>query len=411
MEGGDEEESIESLFGDDGSSQAPIVKIVDLVLMDACRKGASDIHIEPFEHRVRVRYRVDGHLADALTIPKKYHSALLARLKIIANLDITENRVPQDGRFKLKIGDKEVDYRLSILPVFWGGKAVLRSLDKSNLRIHLNELGFTDRALERFKSAMQKPYGMIIVTGPTGSGKSTTLYSIVSELNTIQRNIITVEDPIEYQLAGITQVQAKPDIGMNFTVALKSILRQSPDVVMIGEIRDNDTADIAVKAALTGQTVLSTLHTNDAVSAIVRLKNMHVEPFLIAASLNLVAAQRLCRTICEHCKEKKELTQKELLVLGFDSTVAELIKKPQFSRGKGCSRCGRTGMKGRTCITETLLLDDAIRSMIEKGTPASEIKAYAVQQGMLTLRTDALLKLAQGLIPIEEVVRVTTMDM
>lgn len=397
-------------FGEE-DGEAPIVKVVDLILMDACDKGASDIHVEPFENRVRVRYRVDGHLQEALTIPRRSLESILARFKILANLNITENRVPQDGRFKMRIGSKEIDYRISILPCFWGGKVVLRSLDRSNLKFNLEELGFSEKSLIDFKTASEKPHGMIVVTGPTGSGKSTTLYSLISRMNAAERNIITVEDPIEYQISGITQVQARPDIGMSFAGALRSILRQSPDIVMVGEIRDSETADMAVKASLTGQIVLTTLHTNDAAGAIVRLRDMGIESFLIASSLSLVAAQRLCRRICEHCKVRVQLSKDELLSLGFDTTVAALVDEPKFSMGKGCARCGRTGYKGRISITETLLLDGALRAMIEKGTPSDEIKRHAMRNGMLTLRTDALLKFSRGIISMDEVVRTTAPDL
>jgi type IV pilus assembly protein PilB len=407
--GEEDEASGDMAFGGEEST-APIVKIVDLILMDAYNKRASDIHIEPFENRIRVRYRVDGHLIEALTLPKGHHEALLARLKIITNLDITENRIPQDGRFKMKIGDKEVDYRVSILPLYWGGKVVMRSLDKSNLKVNLGEIGFSQTAMKNFETALKRPFGMIIVTGPTGSGKSTTLYSLLSELNSVERNLITVEDPIEYQVGGITQVAVRSDIGMTFSNALRAILRQSPDVVMIGEIRDGETADIAVKAALTGQIVLSTLHTNDAPGAIVRLRDMGVESFLISSSLTLVAAQRLCRKICDHCKEPVSYSPHELMTLGFDTTVASLIKETNFSRGRGCVRCGRTGYKGRTSITETMLLDDTMRDMIERGCSSQDLKNYAVQNGMLTLRTDALLKFAQGITTVEEVLRTTSAD-
>lgn len=396
--------------GSHSESGAPIVKVVNLILMDSCNKLASDIHIEPYEKKVRVRYRVDGELIESFTIPKRQFSALLARIKIMANLDITESRIPQDGRFKMRIGEKEVDYRVSILPTHWGGKVVLRSLDKTNLKIGLKDLNFSQRNLERFTTAIGKPFGMIIVTGPTGSGKSTTLYSMLNELNTVERNIITVEDPVEYQVKGITQVQARASIGMTFANALKSILRQSPDVVMIGEIRDGETADIAVKAALTGQLVLSTLHTNDAAGAVVRLRDMGVEPFLISSSLSLVAAQRLCRKICDNCKVSVELSAEELLQLGFDTTVSELIETPNFSKGTGCSKCARTGLKGRVAITETLLIDSDVAHMIEEGCSSNQIKMEAMKKGMLTLRTDALLKFAQGLIPVDEVLRTTSSD-
>ena len=398
------------LILDEDESDAPIVKVVDLILTDSLDKGASDIHIEPFEDRVRVRYRIDGNLVDAISIPKKQQDALLARLKILANLDITENRIPQDGRFKVKKGDKEVDYRVSILPVFWGGKVVFRALDKSNLQTDLGALGFGKLSLNHFKEALKKPFGMIIVTGPTGSGKSTTLYSILSELNSVERNIMTVEDPIEYQVGGLTQVPVRPEIGMTFANALRAILRQSPDVVMIGEIRDSETADIAVKASLTGQTVLSTLHTNDAPGAVARLRDMGVEPFLISSSLVLVAAQRLCRKICTYCKQPVKVSEDQLAALNFEETVGHLIKKPQFSKGKGCARCGKSGYSGRISITETMLIDPEIQQLIDKEASPEELKTCAVKNGMMTLRMDALLKFAEGLITLDEVIRVTSGD-
>jgi type IV pilus assembly protein PilB len=360
----------------------PIVKIVNLILMEALRKRASDIHIEPEEESVRVRYRIDGNLQDALKIPKKNQNAVLARLKIMSGMDITESRIPQDGRFKIRLKDKEVDFRVSALPTTFGSKVVLRALDKSNLSIGLDKLGFSDYTLRRFQDAIVRPFGMILVTGPTGSGKSTTLYSIINQLNTPEKNIITIEDPVEYQVEGITQIQANSDIGLSFASGLRSLLRQSPDVIMIGEIRDSETADIAIKASLTGQLVLSTLHTNDAPTAISRLMDMGVEPFLIASSVVLVAAQRLCRVVCKACKGK----------------------------GEKCRKCSGTGYYGRRAVLEVVSVDDKIREMIIERRSVEDIKNYAVSKGMKTLRDDAMEKYKDNVTTMEEVLRVTAED-
>ncbi len=358
----------------------PIVKIVNLILLAALRKRASDIHIEPEEGNVRVRYRIDGSLQEALTIPKKNQNAVLARLKIMSGMDITESRVPQDGRFKIRAQKKEVDFRVSCLPTSFGSKIVLRALDKSNLSMGLDKLGFSEHTLKNFKAAIAKPFGMILVTGPTGSGKSTTLYSVINKLNTPDKNIITIEDPVEYQVEGITQLQANADIGLTFANGLRSLLRQSPDVIMIGEIRDSETADIAIKASLTGQLVLSTLHTNDAPTAINRLVDMGVEPFLIASSVVLVAAQRLCRVACRVCKGK----------------------------GDGCKSCSSTGYRGRQAVLEVLSVDDKIREMIIDRASVDDIRDYAVSKGMKTLREDALEKQKSGVTTMEEVTRITS---
>lgn len=361
--------------------EAPrIIKIVNLILFEALKKRASDIHIEPEEDDVRVRYRIDGNLQEALTIPKKNQNAVLARLKIMSGMDITDSRLPQDGRFKIRAQKKEVDFRVSALPTSFGTKMVLRALDKANLSMGLDKLGFSEYALARFKEAIAKPFGMILVTGPTGSGKSTTLYSVINQLNTPDRNIITIEDPVEYQVEGITQIQANSDIGLTFASGLRSLLRQSPDVIMIGEIRDSETADIAIKASLTGQLVLSTLHTNDAATAINRLADMGIEPFLIASSIILVAAQRLCRVICRSCKGK----------------------------AGGCGRCSSTGYHGRRAILEVLSIDDRIREMIIEKASIDDIKKYAISQGMKTLRDDAMEKYKQGITTMEEVERITS---
>lgn len=392
-------------------NEAPIVRMVDLVLREALKKRASDIHIEPFENTVRVRYRVDGHLHEALQIPKKNQNAVTTRLKIMSRLDITEHRIPQDGRFKIKLQDKEVDFRVSVLPVHFGSKIVMRLLDKSSLTFGLDKLGFLPETLSAFKGAVAKPFGMILITGPTGSGKSTTLYSILNELNTPERNIITIEDPIEYQVAGITQIHARPEVGLDFASGLRAILRQSPDVVMVGEIRDSETADIAIKASLTGQLVLSTLHTNDASGAMTRLIDMRVEPFLIASSVVLVAAQRLCRKICANCREPYDVPHEVLKKAGIDlDKIAPDKKSRQILKGKGCDKCGGSGYRGRLAVLEALAIDDEIRDLVTRRASSYEIKDYAVSKGMTTLRDDAVKKMCQGVTTIEEVIRVTSED-
>jgi type IV pilus assembly protein PilB len=393
------------------SAEAPIVKMVDLILREALKKRASDIHVEPFESRVRVRYRVDGALQEALQIPKKSQNAILTRLKIMARLDITEHRVPQDGRFKIKLQDKEVDFRVSVLPVHFGSKIVMRILDKSAISFGLDSLGFLPETLAAFKGAVAKPFGMILITGPTGSGKSTTLYSILSQLNTPERNIITIEDPIEYQVKGITQIHARAEVGLDFANGLRAILRQSPDVVMVGEIRDSETADIAIKASLTGQIVLSTLHTNDAAGAMTRLIDMKVEPFLIASSVVLVAAQRLCRKVCPHCKEKMDIPAEVFKKLDIDlDRIVPDAKSRVFLKGRGCDKCNNTGYRGRLAVLETLVMDDNIRDLIVKRVSSFDIKEYAMKKGMTTLREDAVKKFCQGITTLDEVVRVTTED-
>ncbi len=397
--------------GTGGGDEAPIVKIVDLILREALKKRASDIHIEPFENTVRVRYRIDGALYETLQIPKKNQNAVLTRLKIMSKLDITEHRIPQDGRFKIKLPDKEVDFRVSLLPVQFGNKVVMRILDKSSISFGLDSLGFLPETLNAFKEGVAKPFGMMLITGPTGSGKSTTLYSILSQLNTPERNIITIEDPIEYQVKGITQIHARPEVGLDFANGLRAILRQSPDVVMVGEIREAETADIAIKASLTGQLVLSTLHTNDASSAMTRLVDMKVEPFLIASSVVLVAAQRLCRKICSHCKEKVEIPAEVFKKMGV--SLDKLVPDPKdrhFLKGRGCEKCSSTGYKGRIAVLEVLVVDDPIRDLIVKRVSSFEIKDYAVKRGMTTLREDALKKMCQGVTTLDEVIRVTTED-
>ena len=386
------------------SQKAPIVKVVGLILNEALKRRASDIHIEPAEKNLKVRYRIDGSLHDAMTLPKKNQNAVIARLKIMSKLDITETRAPQDGRFKINFEGKEIDFRVSVLPVTFGGKVVLRALDKTNLSVGLDKLGFLPGPLKTFKTALARPYGMILVTGPTGSGKSTTLYSIVNQMNTPELNIVTLEDPVEYEISGITQVQARPEIGLTFASGLKSVLRQSPDIVMVGEIRDFETADIAIKASLTGQLILSTLHTNDAAGAITRIIDMGVEPFLVASSLVLSSAQRLMRKICDNCKKEVEIPKAVLARLGLQPSNV-------FYQGKGCQRCNNTGYYGRIGILEALLIDDKIRDMIIKKTSSDDIKDYAVKTlKMKTLRDNALENFVNGVTSLEEVLRVTSED-
>ncbi len=400
------------------SEKAPIVKLVDLILSEALKKRASDIHIEPEREFLRIRYRIDGALHDILKIPKINQNAILARLKIISNLDITESRIPQDGRFKVRFESREVDFRVSALPTTFGQKFVLRLLDKGNLSIGLDKLGFSEQPLMRFKEAIAHPFGMILVTGPTGSGKSTTLYSVLTQLNTPELNIITIEDPVEYQVAGITQLQVKPEIGFNFSSGLRALLRQSPDVIMIGEIRDSETADIAVKAALTGQIVLSTLHTNDAISSLTRIIDMGVEPFLVSSSIIMLCAQRLCRKICLKCRQPMDIPEDFLEKIGFlnlkstagknDRLETAHNNKTIFYKTVGCKYCNNTGFYGRIAILEAVLIDDTIREMVVKRDSIDAIKEYAIEQCHLkTLRDDAFLKVKEGITTIDEAIRIT----
>ncbi|MFH1190548.1 MAG: ATPase, T2SS/T4P/T4SS family [Candidatus Omnitrophota bacterium] len=393
------------------SKKAPIVKVVNLILNEAMKRRSSDIHIEPREKVMMVRYRVDGNLEDALTLPKKNQNAIIARLKIMSGLDITETRIPQDGRFKISFENKEIDFRVSILPVTFGGKILLRALDKSSLSIGLDKLGFLPRPLSTFKAALARPYGLILVTGPTGSGKSTTLYSIITQINTPDKNIVTLEDPVEYEVEGITQIQAKPDIGLTFASGLKSVLRQSPDIVMVGEIRDFETADISIKASLTGQLILSTLHTNDAAGAVTRLIDMGVEPFLVASSLILSSAQRLMRNICPSCKEEIEIPKNVLEKAEINIDRAAVKGGVHFYKGKGCPRCNNTGYRGRFGILEALLIDDNVRDMVMKKASSDDIKDYAIkEQHMLTLRDNATENFVSGVTTLEEVLRATAKD-
>jgi type IV pilus assembly protein PilB len=387
---------------------APIVKLANGILMNAIRSHASDIHIEPSEEVLRVRYRIDGVLHPVLKLPVKIKNALTSRIKIISNLDISERRLPQDGRIKLKFGNnREIDFRVSTLPTLFGEKVVMRLLDKSNLQLDLTRLGFDEKPMQDFLEAIEKPYGMMLVTGPTGSGKTTTLYSALSQLNKPGVNIMTAEDPVEYNFFGINQVQIKEDIGLTFASALRSFLRQDPDIIMVGEIRDFETAEIAVKAALTGHLVLSTLHTNDAPSTITRLINMGVEPFLVSASVILIVAQRLARKICQNCKAEHAVSETALLKIGFPPNK---IKDAKCYMGTGCPECNNTGYKGRIALYEVMPAKDEIKELILQGASASDIKKEAIRLGMSTLRQSGIKKVMDGITTIEELLRVTFED-
>ncbi|MCD6281006.1 MAG: type IV-A pilus assembly ATPase PilB [Deltaproteobacteria bacterium] len=390
------------------ADQAPVIKLVNLILVDAIKKGASDIHIEPYEKFLRIRYRLDGILYEVMKPPLRLKNAIVSRLKIMSKLDIAERRLPQDGRIKLKIqGGKEVEFRVSVLPTLFGEKVVLRLLDKSNLQLDMTKLGFEEEALKKFKEAIYKPWGMVLVTGPTGSGKTTTLYSALSELNKTECNISTAEDPVEFDLPGINQVHMHEEIGLTFASALRSFLRQDPDIIMVGEIRDFETAEIAIKAALTGHLVLSTIHTNDAPSTINRLLNMGIEPFLVASSVNLIVAQRLARKICPKCKVEDDIPKETLIQMGMDSEEAS---RTVCYRGKGCPDCGNTGYKGRIALYEVMPVNDSIKELILMGASASEIKKEAIKCGMKTLRQSGLTKITEGVTTVSEVMRTTIAD-
>jgi len=391
------------------TQEAPVVTLVNAILADAARRGASDIHFEPYEKVFRVRFRTDGVLHEIMTPPQRLKNAMISRIKVMANLDIAERRLTQDGRIKLKGGrGQELDLRVSVLPTLFGEKIVMRLLDKSNLQLDMSKLGFDVKNLEDFKEAIYRPYGMILITGPTGSGKSTTLYSALSELNKTDVNISTAEDPVEYSIMGINQVQVRDDIGLNFASCLRSFLRQDPDIIMVGEVRDLETAQIAVKAALTGHLVLSTLHTNDAPSTVDRLINMGVEPFLLTSSINLIVAQRLVRRICNQCKAPVEVSPEALINIGVDP--AEVAAGFATFQGKGCDNCNTTGYRGRIAIYEVMVIHEALKEQILRGISASDLKREAVKLGMSTLRSSALKKVQEGLTTIEETVRVTDTD-
>jgi len=387
---------------------APLIKLVNNILLNAIRSRASDIHVEPTEECVRVRYRVDGVLHPILKLPPKIKNAMISRIKIMSHLDIAERRLPQDGRIKLRFGDRrEVDFRVSTVPALYGEKVVLRILDKASLQLDLTKLGFEQGALKEFQYAIEKPYGMILVTGPTGSGKTTTLYSALSQLNKPGVNIMTAEDPIEYNFFGINQLQMREEIGLTFAVCLRSFLRQDPDIILVGEIRDYETAEIAAKAALTGHLVLSTLHTNDAPSAITRLIDLKLEPFLVSSSVVLILAQRLARKICPHCKVEEKFTEEELVRVGFTSEDARTVV---CYKGKGCSECSNTGYRGRIALYEVMTVRPELRRLITRDSTADDIKAEALKLGMKTLRQSALTKVKEGMTSIEEVLRVTIED-
>src|SRR3954469_11565681 len=393
------------------SGEAPIIRLVNLMLMSSIQKGASDIHIEPYEKEFRVRFRIDGILYNVMAPPMKFRDAITSRLKIMAKLDIAEKRLPQDGRIKIRFADgegnpKEIDFRVSCLPTLFGEKIVLRLLDKDKLMLDMTKLGFESASLKKLEIAIGKPWGMVLVTGPTGSGKTNTLYSSIAKINTLETNIMTAEDPVEFNLVGVNQVQVRENIGLNFAAALRSFLRQDPNIILVGEIRDFETAEIAVKASLTGHLVLSTLHTNDAPSTINRLMNMGIEPFLVASSVHLIVAQRLVRRICTFCKEPLEVPPAALVQSGFAEHESRTLK---LFRGRGCERCSNTGYKGRVGLYEVLEVDDELREMILSGASAFELRQKAVQNGMMTLRGSGLQKIRDGMTSIEEVVRETVL--
>jgi type IV pilus assembly protein PilB len=404
---GDEEEvDVSSL--ERATEDAPVVKLVNLILTDAIKKKASDIHIEPYERVFRVRYRIDGILYEVMKPPLKLKNAITSRLKIMAELDIAERRLPQDGRIKIKLGGgKDMDFRVSVLPTLFGEKVVLRLLDKSSLQLDMTKLGYEPAALEHFKKEIHKPFGMVLVTGPTGSGKTVSLYSALSELNKSSENISTAEDPVEFNFAGINQVQMHEDIGLNFAAALRSFLRQDPDIIMIGEIRDFETAEIAVKAALTGHMVLSTLHTNDAPSTINRLLNMGIEPFLVSSAVNLVTAQRLARRVCPDCKIVDDIPVQALIDAGVPPDEApECV----CYRGTGCTKCNNTGYRGRVGFYQVMPMLEEIRELILNGANTAEIKRESMRLGIKTMRQSGLTKLQEGVTSFEEVLRVTVAD-
>ena len=387
---------------------APVVRLVNVVLMSAIQKGASDIHIEPYEKELRVRYRIDGILYNIMSPPMKFRDAIVSRIKIMSKLDIAEKRLPQDGRIKIRFNEsgvaKEIDFRVSVLPTLFGEKIVMRLLDKDKLMLDMTKLGFEPESLAKFEAAILRPWGMVLVTGPTGSGKTNTLYSAISKINTPETNIMTAEDPVEFNLAGVNQVQVKENIGLNFAAALRSFLRQDPNIILVGEIRDFETAEIAVKAALTGHLVLSTLHTNDAPSTVNRLMNMGIEPFLVASSVHLICAQRLVRKVCSNCKAPAPLPPAALIQAGFAQDQVDGLEPV---KGAGCERCNQTGYKGRVGLYEVMEIGEELRELILVGASGMELRRKAVDEGMITLRQSGLRKVKDGMTTIEEVVRET----
>src|SRR5712671_2223591 len=403
-----EEEDVGLAALEKSADEAPIVKLVNIILTEAVKRGASDIHVEPYEKEYRVRFRIDGMLQPIMSPPMKLKDAITSRIKIMAKLDISEKRLPQDGRIMLKMQfggkKKQLDYRVSTLPTLWGEKVVMRLLDKENLRLDMTKLGFEPESLKKFERSILKPYGMVLVTGPTGSGKTNTLYSSISRLNQPDTNIMTAEDPVEFQLGGVNQVQMKEQIGLNFAAALRAFLRQDPNIILVGEIRDFETAEIAIKAALTGHLVLSTLHTNGAPETISRLMNMGIEPFLVATAVHLIVAQRLIRRICSNCAIDDDLPEKTLIEAGFTPQEAKTVKP---KKGKGCEKCNGSGCKGRAGLYEVMALDDELRELILVGASSLELKKKAIDNGMITLRRSGLRKIMDGVASIEEVIRET----
>jgi len=400
----DESEDLSAVM--EGSADSPGVKLVNLVIYQGLRDGASDIHIEPYDKQVRVRYRIDGMLKDALSPPKRLQNAIVSRIKIMADLDIAERRVPQDGKFQMRFEGRQVDFRVSVLPVVHGEKVVMRILDTSSLSLHLDQLGFEKQALQHFSTAIHQPYGMILVTGPTGSGKSTTLYAAIREISNVTINIVTVEDPVEYQMQGVNQVAVNEKRGLTFAGSLRSFLRQDPDVILVGEIRDTETAEIAIKAALTGHLVLSTLHTNDAPSTVTRLVDMDVDPFLVASSTVLVSAQRLCRKLCEDCKEPQEVTAETLMSAG---AKPEDIENARLFKAVGCRRC-IGGYRGRFALLETMPMTEEIRRIVVGRGSSLDVRKKALEEGLVTLRRCAIRNAARGKTSLEEALRVTMID-
>src|SRR5438477_5739137 len=407
VEDGEEGSKVDIFELKESADEAPVVKLVNMVLVDAIQKGASDIHFESYEKVFRIRFRMDGVLHEMLSPPKRLEPAILSRLKIMSNLDISERRVPQDGRIKLRFGSREIDFRVSILPTIFGEKAVLRILDKESLQLDLTQLGFDEWSLEKFSAVIHQPYGMVLITGPTGSGKTTTLYSAIHTINSPDVNIMTAEYPVEYNLKGVNQVQINEGVGRTFAAALRSFLRQDPDVILVGETRDLETAQISIRAALTGHLVFSTLHTNDCPSTVARLLDMGIPPFLVSSSLTLVMAQRLGRKVCKDCKEPYEVDEDSLLPYGH---VLTGVGRTQFYKGRGCATCSFTGMKGRVAIYEVMPVSQEIRDLILKNAPVTDIRAMAQAQGMKTLRQAGLLKVLAGATTVDEVLRVTVAE-
>ena len=404
LEGETEGKGVDVFELKESADEAPVVKLVNMVLVDAIRKGASDLHWEPYEKHFRIRFRIDGVLHEMLSPPKRLEPAIISRLKIMSSLDISERRVPQDGRIKLRFGQREIDFRVSILPTIFGEKAVLRILDKESLQLDLTKLGFDPWSFEKFSHAIHQPYGMVLITGPTGSGKTTTLYSAISTINSPEHNIMTAEDPVEYNLKGVNQVQVNEGVGRSFAAVLRSFLRQDPDVILVGETRDLETAQISIRAALTGHLVFTTLHTNDCPSTVARLLDMGIPPFLVSSSLLLILAQRLGRKVCSACKEPYEVDEQTLVPYGHTATGHGKIT---LYKGKGCPTCSFTGMKGRVAIYETMPISEELRDGILRSATAAELQEIAKSQGMKTLRQSGLLKVLDGTTTIEEVLRVT----